>query len=204
MVKSLTAALARYTHEVSKVACWCNCDVPNYPLNFNQCYLDHTLIRLYFIFPPAANTCFKQPQTKVMEDKLYEDDSIEAPPCFNKLEPERQGKLVWESLSGPPGLGKSTTAQLLSRKHGYVYYEGDCFFMLRNPYIPPNAPEASLASLEQNKLVGAGVQEREEMAVKVVGQFRKMFAGEQVDYQVIEDDIVIALVIVIVVVVVCR
>ena len=106
-----------------------------------------------------------------MEDKLYEDDSIEAPPCFNKLEPERQGKLVW--ISGPPGLGKSTTAQLLSRKHGYVYYEGDCFCF------------------------------EEEMAGKVVGQFRKMFAGEQVDYQVIEDDIVIALVIVIVVVV-CR
>ena len=136
-----------------------------------------------------------------MEDKRYEVDPIEAPPCFNKLEPERQGKLVW--ISSPPGLGKSTTAQLLSREHGYVYYEADCFFMLRNPYIPPNAPEASLATLEQNKLMGGGVKEREEMAGKVVAQFRKMFAGEQVDYQVIEDDIVIALVIVIVVVV-CR
>ena len=91
-----------------------------------------------------------------MEDKPYEVDSIETPPCFNKLEPERQGKLVW--ISGPPGLGKSTTAQLLSREHGYVYYEADCFFALRNPYIPPNAPEPSLATLEQNKLVGGGVQ----------------------------------------------
>ena len=154
--------------------------------------------RLYFIFPP---TQYYFKQSVAMEGKAYEGDSIEAPPSSYKVEPERQGKIVW--ISGPPGLGKSTTAQLLSRKHGYVYYEGDCFFMLRNPYIPPNAPEASLASLEQNKLVGAGVQEREEMAVKVVGQFRKMFAGEQVDYQVIEDDIVIALVIVIVVVV-CR
>ena len=27
--------------------------------------------------------------------------------------------------------GKSTSAQLLARKHGYVFYEGDCFFTLR-------------------------------------------------------------------------
>ena len=64
-------------------------------------------------------------------------------------------------LKGPPGLGKSTSAQLLSREHGcaynncgvfiwtqivqkiqlmttfrFVYYEGDCFSQLRNPYIP--------------------------------------------------------------------
>merc|ERR1719331_1002808 len=94
-------------------------------------------------------------------------DPIDAPASHYKLEPQRQGRLLW--ITGPPGLGKSTTAQLLSRKHGYVYYEGDCFFMVRNPYIPPNAQEASLATLEQNKLVGVGVQEREEMAVKVVG-----------------------------------
>ena len=135
----------------------CNDLPPQIESQTKSCYLDHTLIRLYFIFPPTAYTCcFKQPQSKVMEDKPYEVDSIETPPCFNKLEPERQGKLVW--ISGPPGLGKSTTAQLLSRKHGYVYYEGDCFFMVRNPYIPPNAQEASLATLEQNKLVGVGVQ----------------------------------------------
>ena len=122
-----------------------------------------------------------------MEDKASAD-SIEAPACsFYKVEPERQGKLLW--ISGPPGLGKSTTAQLLSRMHGYVYYEADCFFMLRNPYIPPNAPEPSLACSKQNKLVGGGAEEREEMAVKVVGQFRRMFGGEEVDYQVIEEGV---------------
>ena len=30
--------------------------------------------------------------------------------------------------------GKSTSAQLLARKHGYVFYEGDCFFTLRFYY----------------------------------------------------------------------
>ena len=35
------------------------------------------------------------------------------------------GKIIW--LSGAPGMGKSTTAQILGRLHGYVYYEADCF-----------------------------------------------------------------------------
>ena len=59
---------------------------------------------------------------------------------------------------GPPGLGKSTTAQLLSREHGFVYYEGDCFWALRNPYVSVDAKEATLAQLSQTKLVGAGLE----------------------------------------------
>ena len=36
---------------------------------------------------------------------------------------------------GPPG---STTAQLLGRNHGYVFYEGDAFIICANPFIDPN------------------------------------------------------------------
>ena len=39
---------------------------------------------------------------------------------------------------GPPGAGKSTTAQLLGRNHGYVFYEGDAFLECANPFIDPN------------------------------------------------------------------
>jgi len=52
-------------------------------------------------------------------------DPIDAVSHPYKEQPENPGKFIW--LTGPPGLGKSTSAQLLARKAGYVYYEGDCF-----------------------------------------------------------------------------
>ena len=110
-------------------------------------------------------------------------DPIEAPPSDYKIEPERQGKLVW--ITGPAGLGKSTTGQMLSRKHGFVFYEGDCFWGLRNPYIPPNVPEASLAQLKQRKLVGEGAEARQEMVSKVNKEFLNLFGGKDYDEEVI-------------------
>ncbi len=44
-------------------------------------------------------------------------------------QPGNLGKFLW--ITGPPGCGKSTMAQLLARNAGYVYYEGDCFFSYR-------------------------------------------------------------------------
>merc|ERR1711971_413712 len=111
-------------------------------------------------------------------------DLIEAPPRNYKLEPGRQGKLLW--ITGAPGLGKSTTAQLLSRNHGYVFYEGDCFWGLRNPYIPPDVPEASLAQLDQRKLVGKGIEERQEMSNKVNKEVLNMLDNKEYDHRVIE------------------
>ena len=53
---------------------------------------------------------------------------------------------------GPPGAGKSTSAQLLSRSEGYVYYEADCFGTFMNPFIDPNVDEPSLAQVSQRPL----------------------------------------------------
>ena len=49
-----------------------------------------------------------------------EGDPIEAPPGEYKIQPEYLGKLLW--ITGQPGLGKSTSAQLLCKEYGYVYY----------------------------------------------------------------------------------
>ena len=47
-------------------------------------------------------------------------------------------------MSGPPGCGKSTTAQFMARNHGYVYYDIDCFALFSNPFVDLFAKEASL------------------------------------------------------------
>ena len=69
-----------------------------------------------------------------------------------KVQPENQGKLIF--ISGAPGSGKSTTALKLAKKEGFVYYEGDGFIFLRNPYIPLDAEEPSLASSKQKRIRG--------------------------------------------------
>jgi len=68
---------------------------------------------------------------KASEDDM---DPYEAPPNHYTLRPGHVGKLVW--ISGAPGLGKSTTARRMMETQGFVYYEGDCFFDHKNPYLP--------------------------------------------------------------------
>ena len=89
-------------------------------------------------------------EAKDMED---DGDPIDAPPSPYKVQPENQGKILW--FTGPSGLGKSTTAQLLARNHGYVYYEADCFNGCKNPYVPIDAPDPSMAQINQKQLKGA-------------------------------------------------
>ena len=62
------------------------------------------------------------------------------------------GKIVW--LSGAQGMGKSTSAQILARDHGYVYYEADCFSMLKNPFNDVHAEEPSKNIVKLKTLKG--------------------------------------------------
>ena len=41
---------------------------------------------------------------------------------------------------------------LLARKHGYIYYEADCFGMFANPFVDPNVEEPTLQVLKQKPL----------------------------------------------------
>ena len=78
------------------------------------------------------------------------------------------GKIIW--LTGAPGMGKSTSAQILARNHGYVYYEADCFAILKNPYIPLDVSNPSLAQVHQATLKGPGMEERK----VVIERFRNL------------------------------
>jgi len=112
--------------------------------------------------------------------ELLEDgDPIEAPPAPYKLQPDNQGRLVW--LTGPPGLGKSTTAQLLARHHGHVYYEADCFNSLKNPYIPIDVEDPTMAQNSQRTLKGEGLQERKDAIGKMMKGFQDVMKGEEDD-----------------------
>ena len=83
---------------------------------------------------------------KLADDREHKD----SPSCPYKIQPEYQGKLVW--FSGPPGAGKSTTGQLMSRKTGFVYFEADCTIHSLNPFVPPDVENPSLAFHQQKAL----------------------------------------------------
>ena len=61
-----------------------------------------------------------------------------------KPQPEKQGKIFW--LSGPPGSGKSTTCQLMARKHDFVYYEADATMQFINPFVDLNVDNPTVAA----------------------------------------------------------
>ena len=56
----------------------------------------------------------------------------------------RENRPFFLIILGPPGAGKSTTAQLFGRNHGYVYYEADCYMNQVNPYVDLNADDPTL------------------------------------------------------------
>ena len=93
-------------------------------------------------------------------------------------------------------MGKSTSAQILARSHGYVYYEADCFANMKNPYMDLNVANPSLAQLTQKSLKGPGMQERKEMVQSSRKVWADLMAGKEYDkeqlnkyYQLMAGDI---------------
>ena len=50
------------------------------------------------------------------------------------------------------GAGKSTTAQLMGREAGYVYFEADCTMNACNPFVPTDVENPTLAAFQQKPL----------------------------------------------------
>jgi len=110
-----------------------------------------------------------------------EGDPIEAPPGEYKIQPEYQGKFLW--ITGPPGLGKSTSAQLLGRNHGFVFYESDCFGNIKNPYIPTDAENPSMAQVHQKALKGEGLERRRKICNAANAAFMELLSGKEFDIE---------------------
>jgi len=99
-----------------------------------------------------------------------------------KIQPEYQGKLLW--ISGPPGLGKSTTAQILGKMAEWVYYEADAFMSMVNPYIPLDVEDPSMAQMKQKPLKGLS-KERIDIIKTAVGAWLSMSKGGKFDEKVL-------------------
>jgi len=118
------------------------------------------------------------------EWKVYESskEPVEAPSHPYRENPGHLGKFLW--ITGAPGLGKSTVAQLLAKKHGFIFYEGDCFMFSRNPFLPANVEQPTLAQFQQKPLRGAEVQERQKLISKVYVEGAKFMTGEKYDEKI--------------------
>jgi len=113
-------------------------------------------------------------------EKIMNDfDPIEAPSGPYKIQPDKSGRILW--LTGAPGMGKSTSAQLLARSHEYVYYEADCFKALKNPYIPLDVEDPSMAQTNQKPLKGPGIEERKSALKKLQGTWSNFLQGKEFD-----------------------
>jgi len=121
--------------------------------------------------------------TKITEEEFValknDFDPIEAPPGNYKIQPENQGKIIW--MNGAPGMGKSTTAQILARNHGFVYYEADCFGALKNPYVPLDVDNPSMAQMNQRVLGGPGIEERRELVQRSQKMWSDLIKGNDYD-----------------------
>jgi len=103
-------------------------------------------------------------------------DDIEAPSTPYKIQPDNLGKFLW--FTGAPGTGKSTTAQMFARDLGYVYYEADCFSLIKNPYVRVDAEDATMAQFSQKKLKGVGFEERRDFFMDFAKEEGKLLTGD--------------------------
>ena len=78
-------------------------------------------------------------------------------------------------------MGKSTSAQMLARNQGYVYYEADCFGGLKNPFVPLDVSDPSMAQMNQKVLKGPGMKERQKLMGGVRDVWSDMLQGKDYD-----------------------
>eukprot|EP00092_Neocalanus_flemingeri_P009390 GFUD01010104.1.p1 GENE.GFUD01010104.1~~GFUD01010104.1.p1 ORF type:complete len:351 (+),score=105.54 GFUD01010104.1:41-1093(+) len=121
----------------------------------------------------------EEEEAKSVKDDLEHDmDPYESPPNHYTLRPGHVGKFIW--LSGAPGFGKSTTARRMMETHGFVYYEGDCFFSKKNPYLP-QSENSAIEGLLSAKYLKHVPKETAAIIHRSGKEWEKAFKGEDSD-----------------------
>ena len=137
--------------------------------------------KITFYGSASSVDCYEWMSEDEVTRYIESGDPDDAPPCHYQIQPKNQGSLLW--ITGAPGLGKSTTADLLSKKANYVYYEADAFLWHLNPYIPPDTDENSRENLlDQNILKGVS-QERLDYVANGLSQIMLMCQGMKYDIE---------------------
>ena len=77
-------------------------------------------------------------------------EHVSSPSTPFEIKPGKPGKFVW--VTGTPGAGKTTSAFNLGKKHGFVYFEADCYFLHTNPYVPLDVESPAGAFFKQPPL----------------------------------------------------
>ena len=107
-------------------------------------------------------------EIEAVKDQREHKDTPSCPQV--KEDPSKPGKLIW--VVGVSCAGKSTVAQMLAEKNGYVYYEADCITMLCNPFPDLNADNLYHALMNSKPLKGWSKED-----VETITQYRMKFAS---------------------------
>ena len=94
-----------------------------------------------------------------------------------------KGKILW--LSGAPGMGKSTSGQLLAREHGYVYYEADAFNLVKNPFNDLETDNPSMHQTKMKILKGTGDKERVALVKRAQEMWGPLMEGKGYDKELV-------------------
>ena len=141
--------------------------------------------RITFYGSASSVDCYEWMSEEEVTRYIESGDPVEAPPCHYKIQPKIQGTLLW--ITGAPGLGKSTTGDLLSKKANYVYYEADAFMWHLNPYIPPDTSENSRENLLDQKHLKGVTQKRLDTVANGLSQIIAMCQGMKYDFVKVRD-----------------
>ena len=82
-------------------------------------------------------------------------------------------------------MGKSTSGQILAKKHGYVYYEADAFNLLKNPFNDLETDNPSMHQAKMKILKGPGDKERVALIKKSQEVWGPLMEGKEYDKDVI-------------------